>query len=81
MVRSSDGLGGISRTFHKVLRERLMPTSWADHEPSILLNTWETCKCQVDHYSLLEMTKQVSSIILNKNSKNLFDGCRQEKLV
>eukprot|EP01031_Cornospumella_fuschlensis_P036624 gene36624-44427_t len=41
MVRSSEGLGGMSRTLHRVFLDRLIPHTWADEHPPILLNTWE----------------------------------------
>lgn len=40
-VRSSEGLGGLSRTFHRLYRERLVRGQWRDRERPILINNWE----------------------------------------
>lgn len=41
LVRSSQGLGGLSRTFHRLYRERLVRGPWKDRVRPILINNWE----------------------------------------
>jgi alpha-galactosidase len=59
MVRSSDGIGGMSRTFHRLFLERLLPKNWSDKNPPILLNTWEAKYFHVTHDNVIEMARQV----------------------
>lgn len=41
MVYSSEGLGGMSRTFHDLYRTRLLRGTYRDKERPILVNNWE----------------------------------------
>lgn len=41
MVYSSEGLGGMSRTYHKLYRTRLARGKYRDKERPILVNNWE----------------------------------------
>ncbi len=41
MVRSSEGLGGMSRTYHKLYRTRLSRGEFRDKARPILVNNWE----------------------------------------
>lgn len=41
MVYSSEGLGGMSRTFHELYRTRLARGTYRDQERPILVNNWE----------------------------------------
>lgn len=41
MVYSSEGLGGMSRTFHELYRTRLVRGTYRDKERPILVNNWE----------------------------------------
>ncbi|MFD1773512.1 alpha-galactosidase [Paenibacillus rhizophilus] len=41
MVYSSEGLGGMSRTFHDLYRTRLTRGSYRDKERPVLVNNWE----------------------------------------
>ncbi|HEX2954728.1 MAG TPA: glycoside hydrolase family 36 N-terminal domain-containing protein, partial [Bacillota bacterium] len=40
MAYSPDGLGGLSRTYHDLFRERLCRGIWRDRERPILVNNW-----------------------------------------
>ncbi len=59
LVRSGEGLGGMSRTLHRLFLDNLIPRSWADKDPPVLLNTWEAKYFHVNHANVVEMTKQV----------------------
>ena len=52
-MRSSDGIGGISRTIHRVVLENLIPKNWSDTQPPILLNSWEAKYFNVDHKNIM----------------------------
>ncbi|RYG67957.1 hypothetical protein EON64_06270 [archaeon] len=59
MVRSSEGLGGMSRTLHRVFLDRLIPRTWADEHPPILLNTWEAKYFHINHDNVVDMARLV----------------------
>jgi alpha-galactosidase len=66
LVRSGEGLGGMSRTIHRLFLDRLLPRNWSDDNPPILLNSWEAKYFHVNHSNIVEMTRQVSKLaILN----------------
>lgn len=62
LVRSSDGLGGMSRTLHRVILDRVIPRNWSDENPPILINTWEAKYFHVNHTNVVEMAKQASKL-------------------
>lgn len=60
MVRSSEGLGGMSRSLHRLFLDRLIPRTWADENPPIMLNTWEAKHFHVNHHNVVDMAKKVT---------------------
>lgn len=62
MVRSSEGLGGMSRTFHRLYLERLIPRNWSDLSPPVVLNTWETKYFHVTQDNVLELAREAKKI-------------------
>jgi alpha-galactosidase len=56
-VRSSEGLGGMSRAFHRLFLDRLLPRNWSDESPPVLLNTWEAKYFHINHHNVLEIAK------------------------
>ncbi|KAJ1430460.1 Melibiase-domain-containing protein [Ochromonadaceae sp. CCMP2298] len=65
MVRSSEGLGGMSRSLHRLFLDRLLPRNWSDALPPILLNSWEAKYFHVNHSNIVEMATQASKIGIN----------------
>ena len=57
MVYSGQGLGEMSRRFHRAIRTRLLPPRWQDmHVPRpVLLNSWEACYFDFDQEKLLAL--------------------------
>jgi len=56
-VFSSEGLGGMSRNLHALVREHLIPPQWR-HEPMpVLVNTWEAEYFGVSHDSVVAMAR------------------------
>eukprot|EP00981_Chlorochromonas_danica_P002005 scaffold413_cov176-Ochromonas_danica.AAC.1 len=62
LIRSSNGLGGMSRTMHRLILDRLIPPSWADANPPILLNTWEAKYFHVNHDNVIDMARQAARV-------------------
>jgi alpha-galactosidase len=69
MVRSKDGLGGMSRSLHRLFVDRLIPhvPGWDEPsvDPPVLLNSWEAKYFNVNHSSLVEMAQLGSKIGIN----------------
>ena len=65
LVRSSEGLGGMSRVLHRLFLDTLMPCNrvcggaWWTRNPPILLNTWEARYFNVNHANVVEMATHV----------------------
>lgn len=64
LVRSNDGLGGMSRELHRVLKSHVIAKCpvWAELSPPILLNTWEAEYFNISHSSVVEMAKVASQV-------------------
>lgn len=58
LVLSNCGLGGISRTFNRLFNDHLIPKTWADAQPPIILNTWETLYYNVNDVALLDLASK-----------------------
>ncbi len=55
MVYSGDGLGGMSRTFHKFLRDRVCRGVYRDQTRPILINNWEATNFHFTEKKLKDM--------------------------
>lgn len=55
MVYSDEGLGGMSRIFHRVIASRVMRGVWRDRERPILINNWEATYFSFNEESLLKI--------------------------
>ncbi|NLK20703.1 MAG: alpha-galactosidase [Epulopiscium sp.] len=55
MVYSSNGLGEMSRTYHKLYRERLCKGAYRDKERPILINNWEATYFNFDAKKIEEI--------------------------
>jgi alpha-galactosidase len=62
LVRSSEGLGGMSRMIHRVFLDHLIPSQWSSSPPPILLNSWEAKYFDVNHDNIIEMATKAVSI-------------------
>jgi len=56
-VYSSNGLGQMSRDYHRLYRTRLARGGWRDRLRPILLNTWEPFHFTFTHDSLVDLAK------------------------
>lgn len=57
MSYSNNGMGGLSRTLHRVFRERLIPRHWRYRIPPVLINTWEAAYFNVSHEVVVEIAQ------------------------
>ena len=57
---SGEGLGKMSRTYHKLYRKNLCRGEWADRERPILVNNWEATYFAFDDEKLLAIAKDAS---------------------
>lgn len=55
---SPDGIGGVSRLFHKILRERISKSKFAGQPRPILVNSWEAFFFDFTEESLLELARE-----------------------
>lgn len=58
MAYSAEGIGGVSRLFHKMLRERLCKSKFAGLPRPILVNSWEAFFFDFTEESLLELARE-----------------------
>lgn len=58
MVYSDEGLGGMSRTFHKLYAKRLARGYWRDKPRPILINNWEATYFDFTENQLLSLAKK-----------------------
>eukprot|EP01035_Chromulina_nebulosa_P021051 gene21051-27278_t len=64
LVRSNEGIGGMSRVFHRLFLDHLIAPlpDWARVNPPVLLNSWEAKYFDVNHGNIVDMAKQASRI-------------------
>lgn len=62
MVYSREGLGGMSRTYHDLYRERLARGYWRDKERPILINNWEATYFKFDEEKLLNIADKAKEL-------------------
>ena len=57
MTYSANGIGRISRAFHRFVRNNIMPPASLENHP-VVLNTWEACYFRIDEQILLDFAKE-----------------------
>ena len=62
IARSSVGLGGISRTLHRIVLEKIIPDTWCNDHPHIIFNSWEAKYFDVSHRTVLDLAHQAVSV-------------------
>lgn len=61
-VYSSQGLGGMSRTFHDLYRNHLIRSPYKNQKRPILINNWEATYFDFDEQKLLDIAKEASKL-------------------
>ncbi len=62
MVRSGEGLGALSRTFHDLYRSRLCRGYHRDRERPVLINNWEATYFDFDSETILNLADEASRL-------------------
>lgn len=62
MVFSRDGLGGMSRTFHKFYLDHLMRSEWTKKKRPLLINSWEAAFFDFDDDKLVEFAREAKEL-------------------
>jgi len=62
MVYSSQGIGEMSRTYHRLYRKRLVRGVYRDKRRPILVNTWEAVYFNINEEKLLSLAKEAKEL-------------------
>ena len=62
MVYSDEGLGGMSRIFHRLYRSNLCRGPWKNQKRPILINNWEATYFNFDEEKLYDIAKTASEL-------------------
>lgn len=61
-VYSANGFGEMSRSFHRLYRNRLCRGKWRDIERPVLINNWEATYFDFDEEKILNIAKKAQSL-------------------
>ncbi|WP_322175848.1 alpha-galactosidase [Acutalibacter caecimuris] len=62
MVFSAQGLGGMSRAFHRLYNSHLIHGQWAKKERPLLINSWEAAYFDFDAQKLVDFAKAAKDL-------------------
>ncbi len=62
MVYSGEGLGGMSREYHRLYRKNLMRGVWKEKERPVLINSWEAAYFDFTRKSIEALAEKASEI-------------------
>jgi alpha-galactosidase len=62
LVYSDCGLGGMSRTYHRLYRRNLMKSEFRDRERPIVINNWEATYFDFNEDKIKELAKQAAGL-------------------
>ncbi|MBE5921402.1 MAG: alpha-galactosidase [Lachnospiraceae bacterium] len=62
MVYSAEGLGGMSRTYHRLYRKRLVRGKYRDEARPILVNNWEGTYFDFDEEKIVSLAKEAANL-------------------
>ena len=65
LVYSPNGIGGMSRIYHKLYRERLCRGKFRDTERYVLVNNWESTYFKFDEEKLLSIAEKAKEVGLD----------------
>lgn len=52
---SGEGLNGLSRNYHRLIRERVIPARWRRAAKPVLVNSWEACYFDFDAEKIMKL--------------------------
>lgn len=58
LVRSGDGFGGLSESFHRVLRDGVVARRWRERPRQIIINSWEAMYFDIDVEKIRALARQ-----------------------
>lgn len=59
---SGEGLNGLSRNYHRVIRNRVIPSRWRKAPRPVLVNSWEACFFDFDAARILKLAKSAKDL-------------------
>lgn len=62
MVCSPNGLGQMSRQFHRAIREHLLRDPYAGRRKPVLINSWEAAYCDFNTELLIRMAREAAGL-------------------
>ncbi len=62
LVHSAEGLGGMSRRYHRLYRDRLNRGVWHDRKRPVLVNNWEATYFDFTEEKLLRLARQAKAL-------------------
>ena len=62
-VYSSEGMGGMSKELHEIIRRRLVRPQWRYHIPSVIVNSWEACYFDINEKSIIELATHARDVV------------------
>ena len=65
LLYSSEGIGKMTRTFHDLYRQYLLPEKWADRERPVLVNNWEATMMDFNEEILLGFAREAAALGLD----------------
>jgi alpha-galactosidase len=61
-VHSDQGLGGMSRSFHRLYRDHLSKSSWTKKDRPVLMNHWEGAYFDYDEKKIYAFAERASEL-------------------
>lgn len=62
LVFSNEGLGGMSRAFHRFYHRHLIPEAWRDRPRPVVLNNWEATYFDFDAEKIVEIATSAAAL-------------------
>ena len=62
LTYSADGINALSRNFHHIIRDEVIPPKWRTAERPVLLNSWEASYFHFDAESLLNLADEAKAL-------------------
>lgn len=62
LTYSYDGMNGVSNKLHRLIREKLIRSSWKDKQKPVLINTWEGFGFDINEEKILGLAKEAKDL-------------------